>query len=165
MDYTFAHAAPGEVKDAFMLYEKRVKWMNDHDIQQWNVTSYLEVYPVEYYENQCRQGNLYVLKYEDRIVGAVILIQSDDRWLDRMDSSAYYIHNLVTDPAMRGVGKCIMKEVEKQAIRHEKQFIRLDCAKDNAFLNQYYESLGYSLAGSCKDGDYIGNRREKRLAI
>ena len=39
MDYTFAHAAPGEVKDAFMLYEKRVEWMNDHDIQQWNVTS------------------------------------------------------------------------------------------------------------------------------
>lgn len=39
MDYTFAHAAPDEVKDIFMLYEKRVKWMNEHDIQQWNVTS------------------------------------------------------------------------------------------------------------------------------
>ena len=30
-------------------------------------------------------------------VGAVVLLEEDDRWADRADSSAFYIHNLVTD--------------------------------------------------------------------
>jgi len=30
--------------------------------------------------------------------------------------------------------------------------VRLDCSIDNPFLNQYYESMGYEMAGTCKDG-------------
>ena len=41
------------------------------------------------------------------------------------------------------------------------RFMRLDCAEDNEFLNSYYDSMGYRLAGRCEDGVYIGNKREK----
>ena len=164
MGYAFLHASPQELATVFALYELRVKWMDDHGIRQWNVTDYLDVYPMAYYAEQLRLGNLYVLKEEDRVAGAVVLLQSDDRWLDRVDSSAYYVHNLVTDPAYQGAGKRILEEAEMLAIRHGKQYIRTDCAVDNGFLNRYYESLGYASAGRCEDGAYIGNRREKKLS-
>ena len=33
--------------------------------------------------------------------------------------------------------------------------VRLDCAVDNAFLNNYYDLLGYKMVGTCQDGTYI----------
>lgn len=163
MSYSFNLAYLADIDAVFDLYRKRVKWMDEQGIRQWNVTSYLDAYPIEYYKDKLRLGNLYVLRAENRIAGAVVLLQSDNRWPDRANSPAYYIRNLVTDPADHGAGRRIMEEVENLAILHGKQYIRLDCAVDNTFLNQYYESMGYVLAGLCKDGDYIGNRREKRL--
>ena len=32
-------------------------------------------------------------------------------------------------------------------------------------INQYYESMGYEMAGTCKDGGDEGNRREKYMAL
>ena len=41
--------------------------------------------------------------------------------------------------------------------------MRLDCAIDNAALNQYYKDKGYQIIDQCKEGLYKGNRREKWL--
>lgn len=41
--------------------------------------------------------------------------------------------------------------------------MRLDCAVDNKFLNEYYDSMGYKIVGRCKEGVYIGNKREKEI--
>ena len=113
-----------------------MNWMDEKGIRQWNVTDYLAAYPKSYYQEQQTIGNLYVL---------------------------VFIHNLVTDPKYRGAGKQLLSEIEKLAVRCGKQFVRLDCAVDNVFLNRYYESFGYKLSGTCIDGVYAGNRREKRL--
>lgn len=47
------------------------------------------------------------------------------------NSSAYYIHDFVTNMNTHGAGKIIINEIEKLAI------------KDNEFLNHYCESLRY----------------------
>ena len=163
MAYIFQVAKPEEVETVFELYRKRICWMDDVGIHQWNTTDYLSVYPIDYYREQQSLGNLYALKKDNSIIGAVVLLQSDDRWLDRAASSAYYVHNLVTDPSITGAGKVILVETEKLAIQNGKSFLRLDCAVDNAFLNEYYASMGFLLSGKCEDGPYIGNRREKQL--
>ena len=139
--------------------------MDKKRIQQWNTTGYLESYPVDYYTKQQSLGNLYVLTENSTIIGAVVLLQEDERWADKADLSAFYIHNLVSDPKVTGVGKRILAETEKMALHYGKSAIRLDCAKDNAFLNDYYASFGYKVAGICQDGVYIGNRREKLLRV
>ena len=41
---------------------------------------------------------------------------------------------------------------EALAVNDHKERVRLDCSIDNPFLNQYYESMGYEMAGTCKDG-------------
>ncbi len=163
MTYIFQAAKPQDIESVFSLYEKRVEWMNKAGIHQWNDTDYLNTYPLSYYEKQQKLGNLYVLINEAFIVAAVVLLQEDERWKDREDSAAYYVHNLVTDPDIQGAGKTILFEAEQLAVRHGKRFMRLDCAVDNVFLNEYYSSMGYELAGQCADGPYKGNRREKML--
>ena len=165
MAYTLRPAAAGDIDAVFALFEQRVSWMNQRDIHQWNDTDYLNEYPKTYYQQQRELGNLYVLtdNTDGAVAGAVVLLQSDDRWLDRAGSPAYYVHNLVTDPAARGAGRELLAQAEKLAVGHGKRFMRLDCAEDNAFLNRYYEGMGYQPAGTCEDGPYKGNRREKTL--
>ena len=163
MPHSFQLAKADDVNLIFGLDQKRVHWMDDMGIMQWNVTDYLEAYPIGYYAEQQMLGNLYALKDDKTVLGAVVLLQSDDRWPDRADSPAYYVHNLITDPAVSGAGREILAEAEKLAIRHGKHFMRLDCAVDNVFLNTYYGAMGYEFAGHCEDGAYAGNRREKKL--
>ena len=97
MSYTFRAAKPSEIESIFGLYQKRIRWMDEKGIHQWNTTGYLKAYPVDYYIEQQTLGNLYVLADNNVIVGAVVLLQEDDRWSDKKDLSAFYVHNLVTD--------------------------------------------------------------------
>ncbi len=155
-----------EVEAVFELYRERIAWMNREGIAQWNTTDYLESYPVTYYLDQMEQGNLYVLENDadGTAAGAVVLLPEDERWADRADTQAYYIHNLVTSYREKGLGSILLEEMERIAIEDQKQFLRLDCAVDNRFLNAYYESRGFLPAGTCEDGSYRGNRREKALS-
>ena len=163
MGYDFRLAKNNEIDTIFSLYKKRIQWMDKSGIQQWNMTNYLEVYSISYYADRQRLGELYVLSKEDVVIGAVVLLQSDECWPQMADSPAYYVHNLVTELSVKGAGKIILSEVEKMAISKGIQFLRLDCAVDNKFLNEYYESMGYKMVGCCKEGAYIGNKREKEL--
>ena len=88
MAYTLRPAAAGDIDAVFALFEQRVDWMNRQSIHQWNDTDYLNVYPKTYYQQQRELGNLYVLadNTDGAVAGAVVLLQSDDRWLDRAGS-------------------------------------------------------------------------------
>ena len=166
MEYIFQPAAPQEVEAAFHLYERRVSWMNEKGLHQWNDTDYLNAYPISYYREEQAAGRLYVLKQsaDGAVVGAVVLLTADERWADAEPVPAYYIHNLVTMPSLPGAGKAILAEIDRFARQNGKASLRLDCSVDSAFLNAYYESQGYRLCGQCQDGPYYGNRREKRLS-
>lgn len=163
MRYDFRLAESDEIAAVFSLYEKRVQWMDKSGVRQWNATDYLAVYPIGYYVERQRRKELYVLSGDEGVVGAVVLLQSDESWSSEADSPAYYVHNLVTSPSVKGAGRIILSEAEKTAVGRGMRFMRLDCAEDNEFLNSYYDSLGYRLAGRCEDGAYIGNKREKAL--
>ena len=166
MKYVFRKAQANEAEEIFDLYRKRVQWMDVEGIEQWNVTDYLEAYPVEYFREQAEPGNLYILVNDStrKIAAAAVLFESDEQWFDRENTPAYYIHSLVTDTEEPGAGKVIMAEIDKLAIRDGKQCLRLDCAADSTFLNGYYKSLGYvQVPGTYAEGKYIGNRLEKEL--
>lgn len=45
----------------------------------------------------------------------------------------------------------------------KKKYIRLDSAKDNKSLEDYYTSLGFIEAGTCIDGPYNGICRQKEV--
>lgn len=162
MVYRLELAKPEEVPNVFSLFVRRVAWMKEKHIRQWD-QYYLDVYPLSYYQSQQEKGRLYVLKEKERIAGAVVLLSADDRWPDGQSASAFYLHNLVTAPDIKGTGCELLRAAEALALQHQKRFLRLDCSICSAFLNAYYESAGFHLAGRCEEGPYEGNLREKAL--
>ena len=126
MEHTFQSAAPSDIDAVFQLYKKRIQWMDSKGIRQWNVTGYLDAYPMDYYRTQQALGNLYVLEENHTIIGAVVLLPSDDRWREKLDEPAFYVHNLVADTGAKGAGKEILSEVERLARQQGKRFVRLD---------------------------------------
>lgn len=162
--YIFEVANKNELDDVYNLIDNRIKWMDLKNIKQWNVTNYWEAYPKTYYEEKLKNKNLYVLRKKDtlKIVGAVVISDTDVYWKNEK-GNAYYIHNFVTDINEKGVGKTILNFIEIIAKKNNKNFLRLDCATSNEELNLYYEKEGFILKDKCKDGEYLGNKREKRI--
>lgn len=65
---------------------------------------------------------------------------------------------------MRHVKKCAFCQRRLLIFPRCWRFMRLDCAVGSAFLNAYYQSMGYQAAGAFREGDYYeGIRREKAL--
>ena len=74
MTYRFEPAKPEEVPGVFSLFVRRVAWMKEKHICQWD-RNYLHVYPLSYYQSQQEKGRLWtVLKDKERIAGAVVLL-------------------------------------------------------------------------------------------
>lgn len=161
----FLPAEAGDIPDVLALYRERVRWMDEKGIRQWG-EGYLEAYGEAYFRQRQSEGVLYVLRDagEGAIAGAAVLLRSDARWADRAEDAAWYVHNLVTDPVVQGAGRRILAESEALARSSGARFMRLDCAVGSAFLNAYYQSMGYQVAGAFREGDfYEGIRREKAL--
>ncbi len=164
MKYILQKAKAEELEEIYGLYKARIHWMDENGVRQWNATGYLDLYPISYFEMQQRADRLYVLKDETgRISGAVVLLEEDARWADRLFEEAFYVHNLVTAPGAKGAGRKMLVEAERIAGEKKKEFLRLDCDVDSEFLNSYYGNQGFELAGNCAEGMYKGNRRQKRL--
>lgn len=161
--YIFQKASNEDVDEILMLIQNRIKWMDENNISQWNKTDYLKAYPKSYFEELVSKGELYVVKYRDlnKVIGAVALLEQDKRWKD--SSQSYYIHNLVTDIGVPGIGETIINFCEAIAIKHGKNKIRLDCQNSNHKLNEYYSRLGFEYVEMVQEGNYTGIKREKKL--
>lgn len=164
MDYYFEKALEIDVAGIVKIIEDRIEWMNREEIHQWNETKYFDVYPQSYFCKLVKQGELFVLRSRSKgtIVGVAGLFTEDPRWEKISKEPSYYVHHLATALKKPGLGKLLLKFIEMKAEKDHRT-VRLDCAKDNPFLNTYYSELGYRHVGTCVDGLYTGNLRQKRL--
>ena len=168
LSFIFRKAKAEEVDKAFDLVVARMRWMDKKGIRQWNVTGYIERFPHEYYADQQRRGNLYVLAESTtgRIVCIGVVKPDCDRWIEegwKDIESALYIHNLASAPDCPGAGGYFLLEAEDMARRMGKAYFRLDSAADNGKINAYYDQRGYDIVGTCRHGLYHGLLRQKSL--
>ncbi|MBQ8592379.1 MAG: MBL fold metallo-hydrolase [Lachnospiraceae bacterium] len=163
-DYLFREITKEEIPQMFELILKRMIWMDEKGIKQWNVTKYDEVYPLHYYEDAWNRGEIFVLvdKIAGEIVCAGALKESDERW-KKDNIPAFYLHHFVTKVGEQGIGRVFLQYAEKYAKEKGKIFFRLDSAVGNDKLTKYYEEQGYLPVGSCVDGMYEGILRQKKL--
>ena len=155
-----------EIKDmdAFCeIIDRRIHWMDDVGLKQWNYTGYWDRYPREYYRKNIEQGRAIVLAEGERLLAVGVIYEEDVRWVNSGDLPAYYLHHFATDVDEPGIGAVYLEQLEDYSRRMGKCRLRLDCAVDNPRLNRYYEEKGYTICGSCKDGLYEGITREKKL--
>lgn len=165
MNFELIPAKPEDVADVFSIIEKRVNWMAEKGLKQWNTTDYLNTYPISYFMLHQKAGSLYVAKdiKTSTIIGVMVLMPSDPRWEGYNALDSYFVHNFASDPSVSNIGAKMLLQAEMIAFNHGKAFLRLDCPFDNTYLNNFYESKGYRSVGECTDGPYHGNRREKKL--
>lgn len=162
MRYYLLEADAQYMNEICRIIDDRIRWMDRVGIRQWNTTDYWGVYPRSYYQWRAERGELLVFVSEDdRVVAVGALLREDPRWEDGMETSAFYLHHFATDLAEPGVGSIMLKTLEDYTKNHGRERLRLDCAVDNDFLNRYYEEKGYRMCGTCVDGLYEGNLREK----
>lgn len=154
-------AVLGDVPAILALLQKRIDWMDEKGLYQWNKTAYLTVYPASYFAERIGENSVFLAMEGETAVGVMALFDIDPRW--EADKDAYYVHHLATDPAYPGLGKEMLTFAETYARNAGKEVLRLDSQKVNDTLSQYYEALGYPAVGECIDGAYVGIKREKPL--
>lgn len=160
-NYFFRLASRQEVPAVFALIMRRVAWMDQVGIRQWNMTKYDQRYPLEYYEQKRQMEELFVLEDGSRILCVGALFHEDVRWPE--PESAYYLHHLASDVDAKGAGSIFLQKAEEYTADCGKQYMRLDSAVGNQVLEAYYTSRGYVEAGRCQDGLYEGILRQKKL--
>ena len=163
-EYRLLPATPARMEAIYQIIDGRIRWMDRVGIRQWNTTDYWGVYPKSYYCALAESGKLLVyVDREDAVVAVGALLREDPRWEDGLTTNAWYLHHFATALDKPGVGAEMLKSMETYTKACGKDYLRLDCAVDNAFLNGYYEEKGYAMRGTCVDGPYEGNLREKLL--
>ena len=163
-EYRLLPATPSRMEAVYQIIDARIQWMDRVGIRQWNTTDYWAVYPKSYYCMRADSGELMVyVDREDTVVAVGALLREDPRWEDGLTTNAWYLHHFATALDKPGIGAKMLKSLEDYTKSCGKDYLRLDCAVDNAFLNHYYEGKGYVLRGTCVDGLYEGNLREKLL--
>lgn len=143
-------ASKNEIDEIYDLIIARCLWFKEHSIKQWDVNIYPKLFNKKYFLKQMETDKLFVLK-KDKIAGVVLLKDKDGYWPDL--ENAYYVHHLATSPDYKGLGIELLNFALEQAKKDNKDYLRLDCLRDNQKLNQYYESLGFKNVGS---GESIG---------
>lgn len=150
-----------DVPTILALLQKRIDWMDEKGLYQWNKTAYLTVYPAPYFAERIRENSVFLAVDGDKVIGVIALFDVDPRWDN--DKDAYYVHHFATDPAYAGLGREMLTFAETYARNAGKEVLRLDSQKVNDDLSRYYEALGYPAVGECIDGAYVGIKREKTL--
>ena len=115
--YQFREITKSEVPQMFSMILKRMEWMDEKGIQQWNAAKYDKIYPLSYYEEKRLNGEVFVLVSKDtkELISAAVLKEQDDRWND--SEPALYLHNFVTRVEAPGAGSIFLRFAEEYALK------------------------------------------------
>lgn len=146
----FVQAKEEQLPEITKMYDEVVELMNENGIYQWG-----EDYPnPDLLKRDQEKGDLYLLKKDGKIAGAVVLNEEYDPeynqipWRDR-SGKFLVVHRLCINPSFQGQGisKILLDEIEEFAKERGYSSIRLDTYMPNEKAMNLYESQGYERRG------------------
>lgn len=150
-----------DIKDILELIKLRCDWLEKNNIEQWGDWYYKELYNMDYFLNNMKINQLYVVKNESELIGLFLIKNNDELWKD--NEEAYYLHHFITKVGYSGIGDEILKYITKLSIKNDVKYIRLDCVKNNSKLNDYYINHGFIKVGDGEIAEYSYNLYQKRI--
>jgi len=154
MDLIFGKADVNNLDKIDNLYNDCKRDLIKNNIYQWG--KWGNNYPnKEFLKNAINQEELFILKCDGEIIGAVVLNENQSRewetinW-SKINGKTLVIHALVIDPKQqnRGLGKKLLSLCEQYAKDNRYSCIRLDSFKKNNVSNRLYQSFGYKNIGT-----------------
>jgi ribosomal protein S18 acetylase RimI-like enzyme len=154
MDIVFGIAGINDLDKIYSLYNNCKRELLRNNIYQWG--KWNSNYPnKKFLNNAITQEELFALKYNGEIIGAVILNENQSKeWENinwsKINGKILAIHALVIDPNQqnKGFGKKMLSLCEGYAKNNGYSCIRLDSFKRNNISNRLYQSFGYRNVGT-----------------
>lgn len=107
-------AVPQDLDALIALIVRRMAWMDEQGIEQWNTGDYLGIYPPAYFLLRITSGELFVA-WDGQLCGMAALLEQDERWQDGLP--AYYVHHLAADPRCPGTGAACFASLKRRRCR------------------------------------------------
>lgn len=154
---SFEKANINDLEGILKLYVERMQWFKDKEIKQWG--KYLEHHPKEEFIDVINNSNYFVLKENGKIIAGFELSTDSKYWKDEK-TQAYYIYKLVIKVNYKNIGELIFEICKTIARTNHKNYLRLDCLKNNDKLNQIYNNHGFKLIKNGYEDYYSYSLRE-----
>jgi predicted N-acetyltransferase YhbS len=135
--------APDVAAVASLLDEATV-WVGQRGYEQWPLP-----FPREEIVAAIERGEVYVAELDGDVAATVTLLWDDPAYWGERPADAAYVHKLAVSRACAGqrIGQAIVEWADKTAADAGREFLRLDCLRDNAGIRAYYERLGFEHRG------------------
>ncbi len=139
-------AKHNELRFALEMLRDAAAWLNSLSVDYWQ--DWLN--PPAPYVAWIQQGfdnrEFYFAENEGgEVVGMFRLQYADEMFWGKRDDKAGYIHSFTTNRKYKnqGVGREILRQIEKKLAGEGIEFLRLDCSPYVEKLCAYYESYGF----------------------
>ena len=156
-NYIIEIAKMNDIECIIKLYSERMQWFKENNIKQWS--KYLNNHPISEFEEAINNNYYYVIKDNEEIIAGFEMSTNNKEWNDD-NTSAYYIHKLVTKVGYKNVGNFIFQKCREIAKSNGMKYLRLSCIKLNEKLNKIYEEHNFKLIRYGRNERYEYSLRE-----
>lgn len=149
-EWIVAPATVDDLAGVAAMRDSAAVWQQQQGLVQWDPG---EV-PEEEFRRQTDSGELFVVRSDQQLVGAVRLVWSDPAtWDVDPTHAAGYVHGLMTSRRGTGLGNWLLTWSENHIRDQGRWLSRLDCVVTNDRLRNYYLDHGYHEVGVRTFGD------------
>lgn len=142
-------ASLNELSLALNLLKTAAHRLKDQGVQQWIYWLDPPQERLEWLKNGLQNKEVHFLYFEDKIAAMYRLMEEDLKYWGIQHHSAYYLHSLIVHPDFKGhqLGSQIIEMVYRDAVKANKNYLRLDCDASNTVLSNYYIKQGFEIVG------------------
>ncbi|SDZ37710.1 GNAT family N-acetyltransferase [Bacillus sp. 166amftsu] len=133
------------------LLKDVASWLKENNIDQWSFLS--EGGEDQEIRQAVTNGETFVIKKNEKIVGTFTLYQSQSEWDQHIwgisSDNAVYLHRLAITRSEIGssLGNDILQWIQNYIKSEGITLIRLDCVENNNKLNAFYLNSGFEKVG------------------
>jgi GNAT superfamily N-acetyltransferase len=144
--YIIRPARSDDLETLLSLRKEAEDWLRDQGIAQWT-TDYYD-YARGVLTKSVQDGAAWVVESPDNdVIATVTLTNADPDFWDPEDDpeTALYFGKMIVARSHSGIGlgEAIMNWASTKALEAGKQWLRLDCRRDNYRLHDYYRARGF----------------------
>jgi GNAT superfamily N-acetyltransferase len=130
------------------ILDEATAYVSTLGFEQWPVP-----FPQDELAHRIERGELYMVDVDGEPAATLTLLWDDPAFWGNRPPDAVYLHKLAVRRAFagRGLGSAIVEWVDEHAASAGREFVRLDCQRDDAGIRTYYERLGFEHRGDKED--------------